>query len=246
MQSERLKAREWLNKQTLNADRHLYVVMSNASDAKPLQAYYQQDATIAPLPIWDGTPYADWREVMPYLGELTPDSAFLDWIDSEQSDDWGWLALSPYPADTVMPYLKGLTQVRMPDASEVFFRFWDGRHLLPILKHLDAKAAELLPVFDQYLINGQSHSLALPPLTPAQPYPWWKVPAELLKQLSKEDPTALVDNLMQWLEEDVNDLYLSWPERNLRLKIEHFVRRNESSSTVQKDLLDYLIQELEG
>ena len=27
----------------------------------------------------------------------------------------------------------------MPDGSEVFFRFWDGRHLLPILAHLGEK-----------------------------------------------------------------------------------------------------------
>lgn len=227
MPSKRLSARDWLNSQPRHGDSHLYVVMSSASDANPLHAYYQQAVAIAPLPIWDGTPYADWQVVMPFLGELQADSPFLDWIEQAGEEDWGWLASSPYPAQTVLDHLKGLTQVRMPDASEVFFRFWDGRHLLPILSQLGAQASELLPVFDRYLINGRELEVALPALTPAKPYPWWQVPAALLDKLNEQDPTPLVDNLMQWLREDHAELYFAFPEPNLRLKTEHFVRHGQ-------------------
>ena len=227
MPSKCLSVRDWLNGQPRNGDSHLYVVMSNASDANPLHAYYQQESAIAPLPIWDGTPYADWQAVMPFLGELQSDGSFLDWVEQASEEDWGWLACSPHSPDTVLEHLKGLTQVRMPDTSEVFFRFWDGRHLLPILNHLGAKADELLPVFERYLINGQGFELELPALTPAKPYPWWQVPATLLNKLNEEDPTPLVDNLMQWLREDHAELYFAFPEPNLRLKTEHFVRHSQ-------------------
>lgn len=243
--SNRLSAREWLQQQVLGADRHLYVVMSNASEANPLLAYYQQQEPITPLPIWDGTPYADWREVMPYLGELTADSALFEWIDLDKLEDWGWLATSPYPADTVLPHLKALTQVRMPSGSDVFFRFWDGRHLLPILTHLGSKAGELLPVFDQYLINGQSHSLLLPSLPAAQDYPWWQVPAELVKQLNQGNPATLVENLMQWLREDHAELYFALPEHNLKLKAERFVRNGQYTEVnLAGQFMAHLEQEL--
>ncbi|MDP3814824.1 DUF4123 domain-containing protein [Pseudomonas sp.] len=227
MPSKHLSVRDWLNAQLHNGDLHLYVVMTNASAANPLQAYYQQDEPIAPLPIWDATPYADWQAVMPFLGELRPDSPFLDWLEQDSEQDWGWLASSPYPPHTVLEHLKGLTQVQMPDGRAVFFRFWDGRHLLPILNHMGAETGELLPVFTRYLINGQALEVALPALTPAKPYPWWQVPAALLDKLNEEDPTPRVDNLMQWLREDHAELYFAFPEPNLRLKTEHFVRHGQ-------------------
>ena len=79
--SKRLTLRDWLSSQPRRDKSHLYVVMSNASEANPLHAYYQQPFAITPLPIWDGTPYADWQAVMPFLGELPPDSPFLDWVE---------------------------------------------------------------------------------------------------------------------------------------------------------------------
>lgn len=243
--SKRLTPRDWLSSQPRRDKSHLYVVMSNASEANPLHAYYQQPFAITPLPIWDGTPYADWQAVMPFLGELPPDSPFLDWVEQAAEEDWGWLASSPYSAETVLEHLKGLTQVCMPDASEVFFRFWDGRHLLPILSRLGAKAGELLPVFDRYLINGQGLEIALPELIPAKPYPWWQVPASLLGKLNEQDPTPLVDNLMQWLREDHAELYFAFPEPNLRLKTEHFVRHGQhTEDTLAGRFKAHLEQEL--
>ncbi|MBB2494207.1 DUF4123 domain-containing protein [Aquipseudomonas ullengensis] len=225
MRSEPKNLRDWLNQQDLGADRHLYVVIGNASDANPLQAYYQQHSIIAPLPIWGGTPYEGWHDVMPYLGELGSNSSFLDWAESESLQDWGWLATSPYSPEVVLDHLRSLTQARMPDGTEVFFRHWDGRHLLPILQHLGSSATGLLPVFDHYLINGTALAISLPPLPAARKYPWWEVPKAMMDALTAADPSTVIDNLMQWLQEEHAELYFTAPERNLRQKVERFVRR---------------------
>lgn len=224
MPSETLSTRDWLEAEWREGQR-LYVVMGNASEANPLQAYYQQDSADLPLPIWSGTPYAGWQEVMPYLGELAPDSRFLDWVDEAPTRDWGWLALSAYEPGLVLEHLRSLTQVIMPDGAEVFFRHWDGGHLLPILRHLGEAAGQLLPIFDRLLINGQALSLTAGPLPAPREYPWWQVPRALAMALTEEDPSTLVDNLMQWLLEEHAELYFAIPQKNLRHKVERFVRR---------------------
>lgn len=93
---------------------------------------------------------------MPYVTELKPNSAFLPWIAETDALDWGWLAVSRAEPNDVFEHLRSLTQVKMPDGTEVFFRFWDGWHIYPILKGLGDKAGEVLPVFERYLINGQT------------------------------------------------------------------------------------------
>ncbi len=125
MTSDALSPRTWLARHPLQAGECLYAVFGSASDAAPLQAYYREDSPPPPLPLWNGTPYADWQPVMPYLAKLSPSSVFLDWAASEKSRDWGWLAVSTWSTDAILEHLRSLTQVRMPDGSEVFFRFWD-------------------------------------------------------------------------------------------------------------------------
>ncbi|EPM43195.1 hypothetical protein A246_27934, partial [Pseudomonas syringae pv. actinidiae ICMP 19098] len=61
----------WLAEQPLQAGERLYLV-----------------------PIWSGTPYDTWQPVMPYLSELMPRSAFLNWVAETDAEDWGWLAVS--------------------------------------------------------------------------------------------------------------------------------------------------------
>ncbi|WP_235551056.1 DUF4123 domain-containing protein, partial [Pseudomonas aeruginosa] len=78
----------WLARHPLQAGECLYAIFGSASDAAPLQAYYRKDSPPLPLPLWNGTPYADWQPVMPYLAKLSPSSVFLDWAASEKSRDW--------------------------------------------------------------------------------------------------------------------------------------------------------------
>ncbi|MFY2980391.1 DUF4123 domain-containing protein, partial [Klebsiella pneumoniae] len=83
------------------ANEHLYLIVSAASDAEALKTLYQNDPTTQATPIWGGTPYAGWQQVMPYLVELKPNSGFLQWIAETDAQDWGWLAVSTSSPEVV-------------------------------------------------------------------------------------------------------------------------------------------------
>nr|WP_189684253.1 DUF4123 domain-containing protein [Pseudomonas sp. SWRI81] len=229
--------------QPLQSGERLYLVISAASDSDALKNLYLTEPTAQLIPIWGGTPYATWQPVMPYVAELKANSAFLPWIAETDALDWGWLAVSRSEPNEVFEHLRSLTQVKMPDGTEVFFRFWDGRHVYPILQGLGEKAGELLPVFERYLINGCSLEVGTRVVPKVRDWPWWEVPKGLLERLSKDNPATLVSNLMQWLEEDRPDLYNAWPENNLKLKITRFVRRPDAPQNLKEALINHLILE---
>nr|WP_306274422.1 DUF4123 domain-containing protein [Pseudomonas siliginis] len=229
--------------QPLQSGERLYLIISAASDADALKTLYLTEPTAQLIPIWGGTPYSTWQPVMPYLTELKANSAFLPWIAETDALDWGWLAVSRSEPNEVFEHLRSLTQVKMPDGTEVFFRFWDGRHIYPILRGLGEKAGEVLPVFERYLINGQALEVGTRVVPKVRDWPWWEVPKGLLEGLSKDNPATLVSNLMQWLEEDRPDLYTAWPENNLKLKITRFVRRPDAPQNLKEALINHLILE---
>ncbi|VVO90031.1 MULTISPECIES: DUF4123 domain-containing protein [Pseudomonas] len=243
MPSERITPKDWLAQQPLQSGERLYLVVSAASDADALKTLYLTEPTAQLIPIWGGTPYSTWQPVMPYLAELKANSAFLPWIAETDALDWGWLAVSRSEPNEVFEHLRSLTQVKMPDGTEVFFRFWDGRHIYPILRGLGEKAGEVLPVFERYLINGQALEVGTRVVPKVRDWPWWEVPKGLLEGLSKDNPATLVSNLMQWLEEDRPDLYTAWPENNLKLKITRFVRRPDAPQNLKEALINHLILE---
>ncbi len=243
MPSERTTPKDWLARQPLQSGERLYLIISAASDADALKTLYLTEPTAQLIPIWGGTPYSTWQPVMPYLTELKANSAFLPWIAETDALDWGWLAVSRSEPNEVFEHLRSLTQVKMPDGTEVFFRFWDGRHIYPILRGLGEKAGEVLPVFERYLINGQALEVGTRVVPKVKDWPWWEVPKGLLEGLSKDNPATLVSNLMQWLEEDRPDLYTAWPENNLKLKITRFVRRPDAPQNLKEALINHLILE---
>ncbi|WP_375123178.1 DUF4123 domain-containing protein [Pseudomonas sp. LW8] len=243
MPSERISPKDWLAQQPLQSGERLYLIISAASDADALKTLYLTEPTAQLIPIWGGTPYSTWQPVMPYLTELKANSAFLPWIAETDALDWGWLAVSRSEPNEVFEHLRSLTQVKMPDGTEVFFRFWDGRHIYPILRGLGEKAGEVLPVFERYLINGQALEVGARVVPKVKDWPWWEVPKGLLEGLSKDNPATLVSNLMQWLEEDRPDLYTAWPENNLKLKITRFVRRPDAPQNLKEALINHLILE---
>jgi hypothetical protein len=241
--SERIIPKDWLAQQPLQSGERLYLIVSAASDADALKTLYLTEPTAQLIPIWGGTPYSTWQPVMPYLTELKANSAFLPWIAETDALDWGWLGVSRSEPNEVFEHLRSLTQVKMPDGTEVFFRFWDGRHIYPILRGLGEKAGEVLPVFERYLINGQALEVGTRVVPKVRDWPWWEVPKGLLEGLSKDNPATLVSNLMQWLEEDRPDLYTAWPENNLKLKITRFVRRPDAPQNLKEALINHLILE---
>lgn len=231
----------WLSQHSLLPNEQIFVIVGSASDAKPVAAW-QATAAGKPLQsIWAGTAYADWDEVMPYMGIVEPNSAFLDWVATTEATDWGWLAVSSSPLETVVAHLKGLTKVYLPDNREVFLRFWDGAQVLSILQFLGDEAGKVLPVFQRYLINGQPLTVATGPLTAAKASPWWRAPAPLLEHLAEQSPQTLIDNLLQWLEEQRPDLYTAFAPATLQHKVTYFARRADIS---HEALADYLASEL--
>ena len=236
-----LLAKTWLTHYPLQPTENAFVILSNASDAKPVDAWRKMAAGMPPQPIWAGTAYADWDEVMPYVAVVGPDSAFLDWIATAESTDWGWLAVSSSPLETVITHLRGLTKVYLPDKQEVFLRFWDGSQFLPMLQGLGDAAATVLPVFKRYLINSQSLTVVPALITEAKASPWWRVPAPLLKHLAEQSPQTLIDNLVQGLEEQRPDLHAAFTPTTLQHKVAYFAR---NSAISHEALADYLASEL--
>lgn len=231
----------WLTQHPLLPNEQLFVVLGNASDAKPLDAWRTAAAGMAPESIWAGTAYAEWNEVMPYVVVVEAGSAFLDWVASTEATDWGWLAVSSSPIETVVEHLQSLTKVYLPDGQEVFLRFWDGTQLMPMLQALGDEAGKVLPVFQRYLINSQPLSVAAGFVAAAKTSPWWRLPAPVLEHLAEQSPQTLIDNLLQWLEEQHPDLYSAFTPTTLQHKVAYFAR---SPGISHEALADYLASEL--
>ncbi|AZF50963.1 hypothetical protein C4J85_0448 [Pseudomonas sp. R4-34-07] len=235
-----LLPKTWLTHCPLQTIENAFVILNNASDAKPVDVWRSIATGMPPQPIWAGTAYAEWTEVMPYVAIIEADNPFLDWVATTESTDWGWLAVSSSPLEAVVAHLQSLTKVFFPDGQAVFLRFWDGVQFLPIVQQLGDEAGKVLPVFQRYLINGQPLTVAAGPVTAAKASQWWRVPAALLEQLAEQSPQTLIDNLLQWLEEQRPDLYTAFTPATLQHKVTYFARGEDISHAA---LVDYLALE---
>lgn len=241
MQPERLSPHDWLARQPLKPDERLFVILANASDAEPLQAWRSFSPEHPAAPIWADTVYAEWEAVMPYVAIVAAGSEFLQWVATTEACDWGWLVVSAAPPDLLVEHLRGLTQVRLPDGSAVFFRFWDGRFLQPILQCPQVDAAQLLPFARRCLINGQSFEIHAPVLGAPRDFPWWQVPEALLDQLAGHSTATRVNNLLNWLSEHHPDLFEAFSDSVLQRKVSVFLEAPEPSPMA---LVQYLKTEL--
>ncbi|MBV6824348.1 DUF4123 domain-containing protein [Pseudomonas sp. PD9R] len=228
----------------LSGSEKLFAIFSSASAAEPFKVWRRSKCGSSPTPVWAGTVYAEWEEVMPYVGIVAADSEFLQWVATTESQDWGWLAVSSASLEVVVEHLRSLSQVKLPDGKAVFFRFWDGRYLLPILQSAEVDAAQLLPVFGRCLINGQSVEIGGSAMTTERVFPWWEVPDALLQQLGAEDASTRIDNLMQWLSEEQQNVYEAFSERVLRSKVANFLTVEGLPPVPKAELLEYLTEEL--
>lgn len=216
--------REWLAQEPLQDGEQVFVILASTSECQPVAAWRQADG--GPLsPVWAGSEYGAWGEVMPYVALVSESSGFLDWVARCTASDWGWLGVSSSPLQVVVDHLASLTKVRLPEGQEVFFRFWDGGYLLPILQALGPGAGEVIPVFRRYWINGQLQHVPGMVVGAAKKSPWWNVPATLLKQLGEQSSVTLVDNLLQWLAQEHPDLHDAFAPATLKHKVAYFVRQ---------------------
>lgn len=235
--------RAWLEDHPLQDSEQLFAIFSNASSAGTLSAW-RRSMSSAASPIWADTPYAEWEAVMPYVGLVSADSGFLDWVAASDSLDWGWLAVSCVSQETLAEHLRGLTQVLLPGGKPVFLRFWDGRFVRPILQSTAVEAGQLLPVIKRCLINGQSLEVVGNAQRPAQAFPWWQVPVALLDAMAEGPTDCLLDNLLAWLGEEHPYVSERVDRSILRCKIAHFLERSEPVEVQKVPLQVYLLREL--
>lgn len=234
----------WLKEVPLSSVEHIFAIFSNASAAEPFNIWRASKGGKAPSPIWAETQYAEWEEVMPYVGIVAADGEFLQWVATTESQDWGWLAVSAAPLKVVVEHLCSLTQVTLPNGKAVFFRYWDGRYLLSILQSAHVNAVDLLPVFDRCLINGQPVDIGGNARKSGKVFPWWAVPDALLQQLGAENASTQVNNLIQWLSEEHQALFEACSESVLRRKVEAFLTQPGLPPVPKVELLEHLMVEL--
>lgn len=224
----------WLAREPLKSSEQLFAVLSNASDARP--------PLVAPSPIWADTIYAEWDAVMPFVGIVAGGSEFLDWVASTESRDWGWLAVSSASLEVVVEHFRSLTQVLMPDGKAVFFRFWDGRFVLPMLQSDEVQSAQLMPVISRGLINGRAVEIGGRAQVSGRVSPWWTVPESVLASAGN---AVRIGNALQWLSEEHPALYEAFPQVVLRCKVRQFFQVSASEESSPSVLLAYLQDEAE-
>lgn len=240
-----LSPRAWLERQPLQPSEQLFAIFSSASAAEPFKTWQRSITSQAPSPIWASTAYAEWEAVMPYVGIVATDSEFLQWVAATESCDWGWLAVSSATQESLVEHFRSLTQVLMPNGNAVFFRYWDGRYVLPILQSAEVNAALLMPVIGRCLINGQPLDIGGSALKTARVFPWWEVSESLLNHLATESATTHINNLLKWLSEDRPDLYEAFSESVLRHKVASFLEMPDLPQAPKSALVDYLMTELD-
>ena len=234
VQPECLTPSAWLAREPLKPAEQLFAIFSNASDARP--------PLVGPNPIWADTIYAEWDAVMPFVGIVAAGSELLDWVASTESRDWGWLAVSSASLEVLVEHFRSLTQVLMPDGTAVFFRFWDGRFVLPILQSDEVQSAQLIPVISRGLINGQAVDIGGRAQVSGRVFPWWKVPESVLASAGN---AVRIGNALQWLSEEQPALYETFPQAVLRCKVRQFFQVSASEESSQAALLGYLQDEAE-
>lgn len=245
MPPDALSPHAWLERQPLQPSEQLFAIFSSASAAEPFKAWQRSITAQAPSPIWADTAYAEWETVMPYVGIVAVDGEFLEWVAATESLDWGWLAVSSATSEALVEHFRSLTQALLPNGDKVFFRFWDGRYVLPILQSAEVNAAQLIPVIGRCLINGQALEVGGSALKTSRVFPWWEVSESLLKHLATESATTHINNLMKWLSEDRPDLYEAFSESVLRHKVASFLEMPDLPQAPKSALVDYLISELD-
>jgi hypothetical protein len=245
VQPDHLSPREWLERRPLEPSEQLFAVFGNASSAEPFKAWRTFNPLQRAHPIWADTAYAEWDPVMPYVGIVAADSEFLEWVATSASDDWGWLGISSSPPHALVEHFRSLTQVLLPNGNAVFFRFWDGRYVLPVLQSTEVDGAHLLPVVGRCLINGQPLEIGGKGLEATRVFPWWEVSNTLLEQLAEHSDVTRINNLLNWLSENRPDLFEAFSDSVLRHKVAVFLKAPDLPPAPTSALVDYLLMELD-
>lgn len=205
----------------------MYLVLSGTSEAEPVRYFYDRDG-LTGRPLFRATPYAGWREVMPFLVQVNLQSPFLDWVAETDAEDWGWAAISTASFNQVFDHLQSLIQILMPDQRAVFFRYWDPRFFGPLLSLLETRdrAAMMGPMAVAVMPSGQQlDHPGTDPMVPSKPYPWFQLTAEVELQLTSLCWQQLVDNTLAALHQFPGSPLPRLPAPVARHKVERHLQR---------------------
>ncbi|WP_148864401.1 DUF4123 domain-containing protein [Marinobacter fonticola] len=205
----------------------IYLVLSGTSDSEPVRHFFDRDGLSA-QPLYRGTPYAGWQDVMPYLVAVSPDSRFLDWIDETSSTDWGWAALSMASMEQVFTHLRSLTQIALSNGKAVFFRHWDARFLGPIYDHLESgQQARLMGPIESWIAPDQIQRRNPGPVIDAEekPYPWFTLPKSVEDALATLCWDQLIDSTVAALHQLEPSPIAAYPAPVARQKVQRHLRR---------------------
>ena len=209
-----------------HADLNWFVVLNTTSDEPILKTFYEHGGEDV-QGLWLGTPYSDWREVMPRIAPITPEHPFLAWADSEDAaKDWGMVVGSELEFSAVRNHLQSLTQVWMPNVEHVFFRFYDPRFGIKTADLCDdVERAKLMGPMTIWASTTSSVVNPTPKDINKKEFPWWNVPESVIAGLA-EDPSVLITNLLNGLNDYSQALFEEYLEPVLHKKAERFLKRN--------------------
>lgn len=213
----------------------VYLVLSGTSESAPVRNFYRTDGLTA-RPLYMGTAYAGWHEVMPFLAQVTLDSGFWDWLEEEGANDWGFALYSNAPFDEVFAHWRSLTKIALSSGKEVFFRHWDARFLCPILASLEDSGRNAL--------MGPARAIVTPDAEAVYPteghswvfedkaFPWFVLPAEAEKKVASLCWDLLVDNTVAALASVPRTPLATYPPAVGRRKVEKQLRRQASGGVI--------------
>lgn len=212
--------------QETEAPLHWYAIFNGTCDDKALADFYRFGGNDA-KPLWSGTPYAEWHEVMPYIADVSHLPDFITWTEQEANEDWGILVASTLHLPDIFQHFRSLTLVWMPSGNHAFFRFYDPRFSIDLANFCDEQQRkQVMGPCQQWVSKQRTVTNSTPASSVVEkPFPWWEVPEAVVKKLSEEDKSVLIANSIKWLRENHADIYFSFPERTIEAKVKRLVER---------------------
>ncbi|CZF80589.1 hypothetical protein GCE9029_02078 [Grimontia celer] len=210
--------------QETEAPLHWYAIFNGTCDDKALADFYRFGGNDA-KPLWSGTPYAEWHEVMPYIADVSHMPDFITWTEQEANEDWGILVASTLHLPDIFQHFRSLTLVWMPSGNHAFFRFYDPRFSIDLANFCDEEQRnQVMGPCQQWVSKQRTVTNSTPASSVVEkPFPWWEVPEAVVKKLSN-DPRTLATNLIKEFQEQRPDLFCCYPEKILNQKVARFIK----------------------
>lgn len=133
----------------------LYVILDAARDTKILALLLQSNEQYQSL--YEGQQGAKLAQVAPYLVRLPKESQLLEkLVEQGWGQSWGVYLTSSAEFSEVRRHLRHFLEVKMPDATQVYFRFYDPRVLRVYLPTCTAEeSAYFFGSIRSYLVEDE-------------------------------------------------------------------------------------------